>query len=220
MAQYGVPEWEFERPVIDSLIHTILSANTSDINSGRAFRRLKEHFGNDWDAVRLALLDQIKELIRQAGMYNQKAPNIVATLERILRERGNYDLEFLGDLPVQEALAWLMALPGVGHKTASIVLLFCFGAGAFPVDTHIQRVSQRVGISSRKAGADKIKAIWEELLPAETYLPLHLNLIRHGREVCVARWPKCEICVLNSLCDYANRSGEWEAGARSNGDVE
>ncbi|MEZ4683939.1 MAG: hypothetical protein R2932_57990 [Caldilineaceae bacterium] len=127
---FGKPAWEVDADlstaVINELILTILSANTNDSNSGRAFAELKARFGDDWDTVRLAPLDEIKAAIRVAGMYNQKAPNIVATLEQIKADRGDYDLRFLNELPIAEAIAYLTALPGVGHKTASIVMLFLF----------------------------------------------------------------------------------------------
>lgn len=199
---YGEPDFTPETSPVDELIWTILSANTNDTNSGRAFRQLKATFGDDWDAVRTADLDEIKEAIRTAGMYNQKAPRIVSTLEAIKADRGTYTLDHVAVMPVDQALAYLTALPGVGHKTASIVLLFSFGMAAFPVDTHIQRISQRLGISDANASPEKIKGIWEELLPGETYLALHINLITHGREVCVARKPRCVRCALAALCDF------------------
>jgi endonuclease-3 len=207
LANYGEPDWRPEHSPVDELIWTILSANTNDRNSERAFLSLKARFGDDWDAVRVAPLDEIKEAIRTAGMYNQKAPRIVATLEKLKRERGEYNLDDLREMPVDEAQTYLQSFPGVGHKTASIVLLFCFRMGAFPVDTHIQRQSQRLGISDRKASPEKIKLIWESLLPPESYYALHLNFIRHGREVCQARVPRCEICVLQAHCDYFRGSG-------------
>lgn len=206
---FGKPEWTGGEDPVDELIWTILSANTNDTNSGRAFRQLKAIFGDDWDVVRLAPLEQIKEAIRSAGMYNQKAPRIVETLTRIKELEGDYYLDHLASMPVPEALTYLTALPGVGHKTASIVLLFCFNRGSFPVDTHIQRISQRLGICGRRDSPEKIKGIWERLLPAETFYPLHLNLIRHGREICGALRPKCEICPLQQVCDYYNREGAW-----------
>lgn len=209
LAEYGEPDWRPEHSPVDELIWTILSANTNDRNSERAFYSLKERFGADWDAVRTAPLDEIKDAIRVAGMYNQKAPNIVATLEKLKQERGEYNLDDLREMPVAEAQAYLQSFPGVGHKTASIVLLFCFRLGAFPVDTHIQRQSQRLGISDRKASPEKIKLLWESLLPPETYYALHLNLIRHGRDVCQARAPRCEICVLQAHCDYFLMTGDW-----------
>jgi endonuclease-3 len=210
---YGEPVWRPRRAPMDQLIATILSANTNDANSGRAFRQLTEAFDSDWDAIRTAPLDEIKSLIRTAGMYNQKAPHIVETLEMIKAEQGIYDLGFLGDMPVDEALAYLMRFPGVGHKTASIVLLFCFNAASFPVDTHVQRVTQRLGIGRPRASAMKVKTLWESLVPAESYYALHVNLIRHGRQVCHARQPLCERCELHDLCDYANMRGDWSKGS-------
>ena len=206
---YGTPIFTPGDDPLDELIATILSANTNDVNSGRAFAQLRTAFGPDWDAVRTAPLDAIKAAIRPAGMYNQKAPAIVATLEEVLRTRGEYDLRFLADLPVDEALAYLTALPGVGFKTASIVLLFCFNGAAFPVDTHIQRISQRTGISGRKANPDKIRLIWQTLLPPATYYPLHINLIQHGRRTCQALRPRCDVCPLQEQCDYFQGAGEW-----------
>ncbi len=204
---YGEPDWRCHWDPVEELILTILSANTNDKNSLRAFLALKERFHDDWDAVRTAPLDEIKEAIRPAGMYNQKAPRIVQALEKLKREVGAYSLDHLADMPVEEALKYLESFPGVGHKTASIVLLFCFRKGAFPVDTHVQRITQRLGLADPKASPAKIKAIWESLLPPETYYALHLNLIRHGREVCKAQNPRCEICVLQAHCDYFHRRG-------------
>lgn len=207
---FGEPIWAPCPDAVDELIATILSANTNDINSGRAFAQLKARFGDDWDAVRLAPLDEIKAAIRPAGMYHQKAAHLVATLEQLKREQGDYTLAHLATLPVQEALAYLTRLPGVGHKTASIVLLFCFNLGAFPVDTHIQRISQRLGVEHRRASPEKIKASWEALLPPSSFYALHLNLIRHGRQICLARLPKCALCPLQTVCDYFNNTGEWQ----------
>lgn len=204
---FGEPQWQGGDDPVDELIWTILSASTNDVNSGRAFRQLKATFGDDWEAVRVAPLDAIKAAIRTAGMYNQKAPAIVATLTRIRELEGAYTLGHLATLELDAAMRYLTALPGVGHKTASIVLLFCFNRAAFPVDTHIQRISQRTGIAGPKDSPAKIKGIWESLLPGETYYALHLNLIRLGREICDARAPKCEICPLQPVCAYAAQMG-------------
>jgi len=206
---FGEPIFEGGDDPVDELIATILSANTNDANSGRAFAQLKSRFNNDWDAVCTASLDDIKQAIRPAGMYNQKAPAIVATLERVKADYGAYDLSHLAQMPAAEALAYLTSLPGVGHKTASIVILFCFNGAAFPVDTHIQRISQRIGISSRRASPEKIKRTWESLLPPSTFYPLHINLIRHGRRICQALTPHCDQCPLQSICDHYQQTGEW-----------
>ena len=206
---YGEPDWRPDRSAVEELILTILSANTNDVNSGRAFDELVRRYDHDWDAVRAAPLDDIKDAIRVAGMYNQKAPRIVEALTRIKDERGAYNLDHVPEMSVDEAMAYLTGFPGVGHKTASIVLLFIFNMPAFPVDTHIQRISQRTGISSRRATPEKVKANWEALLPGETYFPLHISLITHGRDRCRARKPNCDGCVLLSLCDYGNGVGTW-----------
>ena len=185
----------------ETLIGTILSANTTDVNSGRAFGRLMQL--GDWETIRTAPLPQIIDAIRPAGMYNQKGPHIVATLERLHGERGGYDLSDLATMPVDEAIGFLTSLPGVGRKTASIVLLFCFNRGAFPVDTHIQRITQRLGLSGPTASPDAVQRLWQALLPPENYYALHLNLIRLGREICTARVPRCLICPLQDMCNYA-----------------
>lgn len=212
--RFGRPEFDGCGEPVDELIATILSANTNDANSGRAFDQLKARFGDDWDAVRLAPLEAIKEAIRPAGMYNQKAPAIVNTLERIKADRGNYDLSHLATMDAAAALAYLTRLPGVGHKTASIVILFCFNGATFPVDTHIQRISQRLGISSRKASPAAVKANWESLLPPETFYALHINLIRHGRRICQALNPRCDSCPLQSECDFFRGAGAWRQNER------
>lgn len=209
LEHFGAPIFTGGDDPVDELIATILSANTNDVNSGRAFAQLKQAFGADWDAVRTASLDAIKAAIRPAGMYNQKAPAIVATLERIKMEHGAYDLRNLAHAPVDEARACLMTLPGVGRKTASIVILFCFNGAAFPVDTHIQRISQRIGISQRRASADKIADFWEATMAPATFYALHINLIRHGRQLCQALTPRCDLCPLQAICDFAHRRGEW-----------
>lgn len=209
LAEYGEPQWRPSRSGFEQLIHTILSANTHDRNSARAFETLKERFAGDWDAVRTARLEEIKDAIRVAGMYNQKAAHIVETLEILQREEGHYSLDHIRAMEAETAQAYLQRFPGVGHKTASIVLLFSYGMAAFPVDTHIQRQSQRLGISHRRASAEKIKTIWESVLPAETYFALHVNLIRHGRTICQARTPKCAYCVLQDECDYVGRVAAW-----------
>lgn len=209
VGHYGEPRWQRGEDPVDTLIGTILSANTNDVNSGRAFDQLQAAFDHDWGQARTAPLDEIKAAIRPAGMYNQKAPHLVATLEKLWRDRGEYNLDFLSDLPVADALDYLQTFPGVGHKTASIVLLFCFNRGAFPVDTHVQRISRRLGVSGRNAATLAVKQKWEALLPAECFYALHLNLIRLGREICQAREARCALCPLQPLCDYYNQQGDW-----------
>lgn len=161
--------------------------------------------------MRTAPMEEVKDAIRVAGMYNQKAPHIVETLEMLHREQGRYNLDHLRAMDSDAAQEYLQRFPGVGHKTASIVLLFSYAMAAFPVDTHIQRQSQRIGLCPPTASPQKIKAVWEAELPAGTYFALHVNLVQHGRAVCRARAPRCAGCVLQRHCDYHRQTGAWAA---------
>ncbi len=202
LAAYGEPTWRpFYQPM-DELALTFLSQNTSDLNSGRAFEALKARYPT-WQAVLDAPVAELAETIRSGGLAQQKAPRIQQALRRILAERGAFNLDFLADLPVEEAMRWLTSFDGIGHKTASIVLLFCFNKPAFPVDTHVGRVTRRLGLAGPKESEAKIKGIWERLVPPAWFYPLHLNLIRHGREVCHAQRPACAACLLRDVCWYA-----------------
>lgn len=202
LAAYGEPAWRSHYAPMDELVLTFLSQNTSDLNSGRAFEALKARYP-DWQAVLDAPVDELAETIRSGGLSRQKAPRIQKALRRILEERGAFNLDFLADMPVDEAMRWLTSFDGIGHKTASIVMLFCFGRPAFPVDTHVGRVTRRLGLAGSKDSEEKIKGIWEKLARPEWFYSLHLNLIRHGRQVCHAQRPECDVCVLRDICQYA-----------------
>lgn len=202
-AAYGAPTWRAHYQPMDELVLTFLSQSTSDINSGRAFAALKARYPT-WQAVVAAPVVELAETIRSGGLAQQKAPRIQAALRRIQAARGEFAIDFLAELPVDEATRWLTSFDGIGHKTASIVLLFCFNKAAFPVDTHVGRVTRRVGLAGPKDSEEKIKGIWEALAPADWFYPLHLNLIRHGREVCHAPRPECAPCVLKDICRFAS----------------
>ncbi len=193
-------DWQPIDPV-DELINTILSQNTNDLNRDKAYRALRSALPT-WAAVRDAPTEKIIEAIKPAGLANQKGPRIQKVLQRITAERGKLKIDFLRNLPVDEAKAWLTSLDGVGPKTASIVLLFALGKPAFPVDTHIHRVTGRLGLIPLGTSADKAHEILEALVPPEWYHPFHLNVIQHGRQVCKAQRPGCEVCVLQKQCDY------------------
>ncbi len=201
---YGTPVWRKGWPAMDELISCILSQNTSDTNRDRGFDALKARYP-DWQAVMDAPLDELIDTIRPAGLANQKAPRIQAILRRILDERGEFSIDFLNDLPIDEAKAWLTSLHGIGPKTAAIVLCFGFNRPAFPVDTHVHRVSQRIGFLPAGISADKAHPVMEALVPPSDYYAFHINLIQHGREICRARRPLCERCPLTELCDYYQR---------------
>ncbi len=198
---FGQPTWRTPLPPIDELISTILSQNTNDINRDRAFRALRSRFPA-WESVRDARSKDVIEAIRVAGLANQKGPRIQQVLKQITAERGNLDLSFLMDLPLEEARRWLTKFHGVGPKTAAIVLQFSLGRPAFPVDTHIYRVTGRIGLRPPKMNVEKAHAYLEALFQPETYYAAHLNLIRLGREVCHPRRPDCPHCPVWELCDY------------------
>ncbi len=202
---YGHPEWRNPLPPLDELISTILSQNTNDANRDRAFTALRERFPT-WEAVRDASPEAVVAAIRPAGLANQKGPRIQAVLRSITEQTGRLDLEFLRDLPADQAREWLMQFKGVGPKTAAIVLEFSLGKDAFPVDTHIQRVTGRLGLRPASMNAEQAHAHLAALLPPETYYAAHLNLIRLGREICQARRPNCPACPLTDLCDYYRQS--------------
>jgi endonuclease-3 len=202
MAVFGRPEWRNPLPPLDELVSTILSQNTNDVNRDRAFGALRRRFLN-WQAVRDAQETDVIDAIRPAGLANQKGPRIQVVLRAITLERGELELDFLADLPVEAAREWLLKFNGVGPKTAAIVLLFSLGKPAFPVDTHIYRVSGRLGLRPDKMTVEQAHPFLEGLFPPDSYYPAHLNLIRLGREICQARKPNCPICPLNDLCAYA-----------------
>jgi endonuclease-3 len=198
---YGQPEWRNPLPPVDELVSTILSQNTNDTNRDRAFDALRARFPA-WEAVRDAPEAEVVAAIRPAGLANQKGPRIQAVLRAITAERGSLDLGFLRDLPLDAARAWLTRFKGVGPKTAAIVLLFSLGRPAFPVDTHVHRVTGRLGLRPEAMSADDCHPYFEGLLDPGDYYAAHLNLIRHGREVCHARGPECSRCVLRPVCAY------------------
>ncbi len=198
---YGEPVWRNPLSAIDELVSTILSQNTNDVNRDRAYNALRARFPT-WEAVESAPVEDVIAAIRPAGLANQKGPRIQAVLGAIMADRGELDLSFLRDWPLPKARAWLTQFKGVGPKTASIVLLFSLGRPAFPVDTHVHRVTGRLGLRPEDLSADKCHAYFEALFAPETYATAHLNLIRHGREVCHARRPECGRCVLLRLCPY------------------
>jgi endonuclease III len=201
---YGEPVWRTPLPAVDELVCTILSQNTNDVNRDRAFTALRRHFPT-WEAVRDANPGTVVEAIRPAGLANQKGPRIQQVLREITAERGSLELDFLKDLPLEEARSWLMKFKGVGPKTAAIVLLFSLGRPAFPVDTHVYRVTGRLGLRPEGMTVEQAHPYLEALFPPETYSAAHLNLIRLGREICAARKPDCPHCPLRKICAYANK---------------
>ena len=200
-AYYGTRQLHSVRDPLDELVLTILSQNTSDRNSGRAFRLLKAAYPS-YEAVLEAPVPELYEVIKPAGLGNIKAPRIQAVLAEILRRRGSLDLDFLRDLPMAEARAWLTSLPGIGPKTAACVLCFACEMPALPVDTHVHRVAQRLGLIGPKVNADAAHDLLEQALPPDQIYEFHVNMILHGRQICHALRPECSRCPLADICDY------------------
>ncbi len=201
---FGYPEWRNPLPAVDELVSTFLSQNTNDLNRDKAYDAIRARYAN-WDEVCEADPDEFMQVIRVAGLANQKGPNIQAALRRIREERGEIDLEWLKELPVEEAREWLLSFKGVGRKTTAIVLLFSLGMPAFPVDTHIYRVSGRIGLRPQKLDVDATHQYLEAAADPAQYYAMHLNLIRLGREICQARKPACARCPLVEICQYPDK---------------
>jgi endonuclease-3 len=198
---YGKPVWDGNRSPVDELISTILSQNTNDANRDRAFGALRAAFPS-WEDVLQARPGDIISAIRPAGLGPQKGPRIQAVLYTIQKTRGRIALDFLRGRTPEEARSWLISLPGVGPKTAAIVMLFSLGLPAFPVDTHVHRVTGRLGLRPERMTADAAHEHLASLFDPDQYASAHLNLIRLGREVCHARKPDCPRCPLRRMCPY------------------
>ncbi len=203
---YGVPEARSVDPV-DLLVMTILSQNTSDINSSRAFEQLKGRFSS-YDDILDASGEEIADAIRPGGLADIKAARIRGALERLREDFGSVDLSALKKMSPEEARSYLTSIPGIGPKTASVIMLFGFGMPAMPVDTHVYRVSRRIGLVPENASIAETQRILEEITPREKYISLHINLIRHGRLVCRARNPLCGRCEVRGLCRYMQMQHE------------
>lgn len=211
-AAYGKRTWQPAHEPLDELILTILSQHTSDTNSERAFHDLRRRFPT-WEAARRAPVADVAGAIRSGGLATRKAPHIQAALERILSNSTEAEWsQTLKTLPLAEAKARLMTLPGVGPKTAACVLLFACGRPALPVDTHVHRVAKRLGLIEPGVTAEEAHDQIEGLLNPEDVYSFHLNMIAHGRQVCTARKPRCELCPLRSRCAFA----QGKAGSRRN----
>jgi endonuclease III len=235
-AVYGRVDPPEQWPVLDELIATVLSQNTSDTNSGAAFEELRRRFPGtvskrglapsqagpaaarevcgevpgpvlDWEAVRRAPTARIARAIRIAGLSNQKAPRIKAILHMVYEDRGEISLDFLRDAPTADAIEYLARFPGVGPKTVACVLLFACRKPVLPVDTHVHRVSRRLGLIGPRVSAVKAHEELARLVPLRRVLEFHIQLIRHGRTLCLARNPKCAECPLVDLCPEGRADG-------------
>ena len=225
---YGRPTWERRLDPTSELILTILTQNSADTNAEVAFEALRRAYPSglpaqphnpgagwggvglpegappDWAAVEFAPIPELTDVIRPGGLANQKAPRLQATLRRIREERGDYSLEFLGEKPALEARAWLTSIDGIGKKTASILLLFCFGQPLMPIDRHVERVSRRVGLLPPKATIDDAHDLFLGVFAPDQMYEAHVNLIQHGRKICHAQRPAHELCPLRDRCRFVD----------------
>jgi endonuclease III len=201
---------------LEELILTVLSQNTSDVNRDRAYTSLTARFAT-WEQVADADVQEVADAIRPGGLANTKAPRIQAILRAVERDHGELDLRFLDGRPDDEVRAYLMALPGVGPKTAACVLAFSLLRPVIPVDTHVGRVAQRLGWIPPRASDEKAHAALERLVPPDLRVSMHVGLIRLGREICKPGRPRCEECPLQKLCPTAPGvlSGAWDADRAS-----
>ena len=201
---YGTPAWKPRMDPVSELVTTILSQNTSDTNAERAFIALRERYP-DWAAVGAAPVRSLAAVIKSGGLAAQKAPRIKAALRATRERTGTYDLSFLTTMSPLEARDWLTAIPGIGPKTASIVMLFCFGVPLMPVDTHVERVSKRIGLLPPKASLQFAHDAWLDLVEPSRMYEAHVALIRHGRGHCDALRPDCERCPIRARCRYVDK---------------
>ena len=198
-AEYGKRKWRRRQSPVEVLVQTILSQNTSDTNSGKAFEQLLASF-DSWEDMAGARVRDISHSIKAGGLGLVKARYIKQALEEIRLKRGDFELDFLSKMPVDEARDWLRQLPGVGMKTASCVLLFSLGMPALPVDTHVFRVARRLGLIDSRVSVEQAHKLLEGLVSPQDVYSFHVLLIEHGRRTCKAQRPKCKDCVLQGFC--------------------
>ncbi len=199
---YGIAEWS-KKDVMSMLVDIILSHRTKDEQTEAAYQNLLKRFGS-WEAVRDAPTQEVQDAIANVNWPEVKAPRLQAIMRRITEERGNLDLNFLRDVPVEEGVAWLSRFEGVGPKTAAAVLLFSARKPILPVDTHVHRVSIRLGLIGKKVTADRAHELLLALLPndPQVIFNFHKALLRHGQRICVYEHPRCSRCPITDLCDY------------------
>ncbi|UCC58093.1 MAG: endonuclease III [Candidatus Bathyarchaeum sp.] len=197
---FSIPSWaSSNRDPFRTLILTVLSQATTDKNSARAFRNLQRRSSITPETLFKAEITDIESAIKVGGLYRNKA-RVIKAISRMILEQHEGSLDFIYSLPFEDARKILLALPGVGPKTADILLLFCARKPAIPVDTHVNRVSKRLALVPAKADYEGVRRVLESLYSSEDYLNVHLMFISHGRKFCKARKPLCKICPVNALC--------------------
>lgn len=207
--QYGFQAIYGRADPMHELVGTILSHRTTHANEVTAYRTLRERFPT-WEAVRDAALADLTDAIKAANYPEVKAPYIQNMLTHLIRETGAANIDFLRDLSTEEAMKWLTDLPGIGLKTATLLLLFNFQKPVLPVDTHVHRVTQRIGVIGPRVSAEKAHALLLASLPADAgvLFNFHKHFYWHGQRVCTWYSPKCGECVLRDMCDFYAAGGK------------
>jgi endonuclease-3 len=203
---FGKPQWQ-KRDAVDELILTVLSQNTNDRNRDLAYNAMRKRYPS-WEDVMTADEAALIDTVRVAGLANQKAPRIQEILRIIQAQEGSLSLVFLEKMPPDQVQDWLLSLKGVGLKTASIVMVFSLEMPAFPVDTHVYRVSGRIGLRDKDNSVEKAHTLLQDCYTPEQYGDAHLLLIYLGREICAARKPACPQCPVRDLCLFDNKTQE------------
>ncbi len=198
------------RDVLEVFIKTILSQNTNDLNRDRAYENLRKRY-KTWEELRRASLKEIQETIKEAGLPKQKARTIKRLLNKIYKKWGSFKIaKYLYQMEKDEFMNFFLSIKGIGIKTASVSLLFGCGKPAFPVDTHIYRVTKRIGLIGKKVSREKAHILLDAVFPDEKKLYLHLQLIEFGKEICKARTPLCHKCGISSICEFYNQSPNFQ----------
>lgn len=203
LAEYGRPTWAGPSDPFEALVRTIIAQHTSSPNKERALAQLRERFPI-WDMLADAPLIEIVDALYSAGLANQKAKRLQALTRQILDERGDLNLAFLDEMPLEEARAWLSDLPGVGPLTASLVLLFACGRPALPVNTGLHRCAQRIGMIPPDVGARRAHRILQAHIDANEVHAFHVNMVRHSKKICRSSRPRCGDCVVAMYCEYVH----------------
>ncbi len=197
--EYGSPHWQPRMGAVEELIFTVLTQHTSDNNAQIAYEQMRKSYPT-WENVISAETPHLANVIRSGGLANQKAPRIQTILRNILAKRGELNIDFLRSENLSTAKSWLQDLPGVGPKTAAVVLAFAFGMPAMPVDTHVYRVAKRLGLIDETITVEKAHDLLEQLIEPSDVYALHVLLITHGRTICKALRPRCNVCPLRGPC--------------------
>lgn len=198
---------------IDDLVFIILSNQTEEYSYSETYEALRTKYP-DWSQLLGADKDEIANAIRSGGLYNKKASQIKNALQKIWSDFGDLTLDDLRNLSDEDAITYLMSLPGISGKTARCILLYTLERKVFPVDTHVWRISRRLGLApSTPKPTDRQRQDLEAKIPVRLRYTLHVNMVSHGRQTCTTYWPKCETCVLADICPSAGNAdeiwGQW-----------